>query len=105
MTAVYIPSPKGRNFTAEELVGRRIRIEGPANTPVAYHFLIFADDELVTNITKLTLSIEPDSLIEATITLLRSDLSTENMETMPTETVTLRDDIELSFSAIASEVS
>jgi hypothetical protein len=29
MASLHMERPQGRNFTAEELIGRRIRIEGP----------------------------------------------------------------------------
>lgn len=98
---------KGRDFTAEELVGRQIRIEGPhprkKSPPIGHQLLIIADDEEVNNATKLELSIVPDSIIEAKITLWRRDLQ-DSKGNVPTEVVTLRDNIELSFSAIVSEV-
>jgi hypothetical protein len=107
MGAIRLEHAKGRNFTAEELVGRQIRIEGPVpkrgTQPIGYNMLIVADDESIDNACKLELSIEPDAVIEARVTLYRFDLATAE-ERVPTEVVTLRDNIEVSFSAIVSEV-
>lgn len=96
---------KGHNFTSEELLGRQIRIEGPYRdkkhlVPTGMNMMIIADDEQVENACKLELMIEPDSIVEAKITLYRLDLPDA-----PQETITLRDDISVSFSAIVSEVS
>ena len=99
---------KGRNFTAEELIGRTIRIESPApkkgTPPNGRGIRIFADQETVDNACKLELSIEPNAVVEAKVTLYRLDLATVEDEDVPTEVVTLRDNIEVSFSAIVSEV-
>lgn len=98
-----IQRAKGRNFTAEELIGRRIRIEGPApkrkDLPTGHTIMIIADDELVDNAFKVDLTLEANELVQAKIWLYRLDLADA-----PIETITLRDDIELSFSAIVSEV-
>jgi hypothetical protein len=105
MGVIRLETSKGRNFTAEELIGRQIRIEGPAKrgkVPTGYKMLIIADDEEVNNACKLELSIEPDAVVEAKVTLWRFDLATE--EGLPTEVAVLRDNIEVSFSAIVSEV-
>jgi len=104
--AVMRGLPEGRDFTAEELIGRNIRIEGPVpkrgTAPIGVGMMVIADDEMVGNVTKVVLSMEPCSIIEATLTLWRFDQATE--QGVPTEEVTLRDNIELSFSAIVSEV-
>lgn len=104
--AVVREAPTRHTFTAEELIGRQIRIEGPVPSrkrpPTGHSLRIIADDESVSNACKLELVIEPTGLIEAKITLWRFDQGTE--EGVPTEEVTLRDNIELSFSAIVSEV-
>ncbi len=108
MVTIQAGGAKGRNFTAEELVGRRVRIECPApkknGLPVAHALIIIADDETVDNACKLELIVEPQDIIQVKITLYRFDL-VEPDGPCPTEKVTLRDNIELSFSAIVSEVS
>jgi len=100
--AVVQEYPKGRDFTAEELIGRQIRIEGPVpkrgTPPIGVGMMVIADDEMVGNVTKVVLNIEPCSIVEATLTLWTTGRD------VPTEEVTLRDNIELSFSAIVSEV-
>lgn len=104
--AVLRETPRGRDFTAEELIGRQIRIEGPVPkrkaSPTGFGMRVIADDEFVGNVSKIVLSIEPSSIVEATLTLWRFDQATE--QDVPTQEVTLRDNIELSFSAIVSEV-
>lgn len=93
-------SLKGRDFTAEELIGRTIRIEAPGPTrtkPMGYAVMVLADGEMVNNVLNLELAIEPNAVVEARLTLDRG-------KTAEPETVTLRDNIELSFSAIVSEV-
>jgi hypothetical protein len=102
--AVIHSDTRGRDFTAEELIGQRIRIEGPVSTkipPVGYAMMIIADDEMVNNVTKLELAVDPCSIIEAKLTLYH-DETTENKPM--TEEVTLRDNINVSFSSIVSEV-
>lgn len=103
MASIQIQRTSGRNFTAEELVGRRIRIEGPVpkknGVPIGYGMMVIADDEMVDNACKIELIIEPANVVEAKITLYRLDLPD-----VPTETITVRDDIEVSFSAYVSEV-
>ena len=98
-------SSQGRDFTAEELIGKHVRIEcpdpGAKGVPVGYFLTITADGERVNNICKLGLTVEPDSIIEVTLTLYQGE-TVENKAR--TSEVTLRDHIELSFSAIASEV-
>jgi hypothetical protein len=105
MASLHREASKGRDFTTEELIGRRIRIEGPVpkrqSPPVGYAMMVIADDEMVDNVSKVVLTIEPNAIVEATLTLYRGE--TAENETM-TQEVTLRDDIELSFSAIVSEV-
>lgn len=91
--------PKGRDFTTEELIGRTIRIESVAMEPVGRAIAVTADGEMIGNCGKIVLSIEPDSIVEATLTLFRFD-----KEDAPTEEVTLRDNVEVSFSAVVSEV-
>lgn len=106
MTAIQAGT-KGRNFTAEELVGRRVRIECPSpkkkGLPVAHALMIVADDEMVGNACRLELIVEPNDIIQVKITLYRFD-PVEPDGPCPTEEVILRDNIELSFSAIVSEV-
>lgn len=103
MASIQIQRTKGRNFTAEELVGRRIRIEGPVpkrnGVPIGHAMMVIADDEMVDNACKIELIIEPANVVEAKITLYRLDLPNA-----PMETITVRDDIEVSFSAYVSEV-
>ena len=94
---------RGRDFTAQELIGRRIRIEGPGpkdgKPPIGYAMMVLADGEMITNVVKLVLTIEPCAVVEAILSLgNRAD-----WEVQPEE-VALRDNIEVSFSAIASEV-
>jgi hypothetical protein len=105
MTSVQTGDSKGRDFTAEELVGMRIRIEGPVPKhgapPVGYAMMVLADDEMINNVSKIVLTIEPNAIVEATLTLYRGE-TVENEAI--TEEVMLRDNIELSFSAIVSEV-
>jgi hypothetical protein len=107
MIRSQLESSRGRNFTAEELMGRQIRIESLApkreTSPTGYAMMIIADDEVVNNAGKLELSIEPDAVIEARVTLYRLDLATAEGRA-PTEVAVLRDNIEMSFSAIVSEV-
>ena len=107
MAVLEVGTSKGRDFTASELVGRQIRIEGPVpkkNPPIGYQMYILADDEAVNNAFKLELIIDPCSVVEAKITLYRFDLHKEPYGDVPTEVVTLRDNVEVSFSAIVSEV-
>lgn len=108
MVAVEHALPQGRDFTAGELIGRTVRIECPIpakdGRPVARTLAIFADGELVANACKLELVVEPAAVIAATITLVRLDQVSSHDQTVPTEQVTLRDNIELSFSAVVSEV-
>jgi hypothetical protein len=61
--------------------------------------MVIADDEMVANACKIELIIEPCSIVEAKISLYRLDLPDA-----PTEEITLRDNINLSFSAHVSEV-
>lgn len=107
MAVLRLEASGGRNFTAEELIGRQIRIEGPVpkkeTSPKGYFMMIIADDEMVNNACKLELTIEPDAVVEAKVTLYRLDLATPEERT-PTEVAVLRDNIEVSFSAIVSEV-
>ena len=92
---------RGRDFTPEELVGQRIRIEGPVKKLNGYEIMIIAGDEMVGNATRLELDITPDHVVSATITLLAGPDEHGN----PTfQRVTTQDDITLSFSAIVSEV-
>lgn len=101
--AVIQAGSKGRNFTAEELIRRRIRIECPAprkdGVPTGHTVMVIADDEQVDNAYKIDLLLEADSVVEAKIKLYRFDLPDA-----PTEEITLRDDIEVSISAIVTEV-
>lgn len=99
MASVQRVLPKGRDFTAEELTGRTIRIESVSDLPVGVGVMVTADGEMVGNVGKIVLSIEPNSIVEATLTLFRFD-----KEDVPTEEVTLRDNVEVSFSAVVSEV-
>lgn len=108
MTVIY-PGSKGRNFTAEELLGRQIRIEGPAprslEVPVGHTLMVLADDEQVNNVLKIELILEPSSIVEARLTLFRKDRITRDIQKsgeVPTEEVTLRDDVRVSLSAIVS---
>ncbi|SRR6266516_4041628 len=99
MVAVHTQHSKGRDFTAEELIGRRIRIEGPVPKkslpPIGISMMVIADGEMVGNVLKIVLTIEPNNIVKATLTRFHSR--------QPTEEITLRDDIEVSFSAIVSE--
>jgi hypothetical protein len=105
--AVIQPGSKGRDFTAEELIGRRIRIEGPVpkknGLPTGNVIRIIADDEEVGNAFKAIISLEANELTEAKIWLYRFDM-VEPDGPCPVEKVTLRDNIEISFSAYISEV-
>jgi hypothetical protein len=57
MASLHMERPQGRNFTAEELIGRRIRIDGPVpkrgDLPTGRTIQIIADDELVDNAYKV----------------------------------------------------
>lgn len=107
MAVLQRESPEGRNFTADELIGRQIRIEGTmpkrGMPPTGHDMMVFADGEVVSNACRLELSIEPDAVVEAKVTLYRFDPVTKE-ELHPPEVVVLRNNIEVSFSAIASEV-
>jgi hypothetical protein len=107
MAVLQRETPKGRDFTAEELIGRQIRIEGPVPkrriSPLGHAMMVIADDEMVNNACKIELAIEPCGIVEAKITLYRFDRATKDPG-VPTEEITLRDNIEVSFSAIVSEV-
>ena len=91
----------GRDFTAEELIGRQIRIEGPVPDkhvpPAGYAMRVIADGEVVTNVFKFVLTIATDCVVEAILTLSHDGMEED-------EEITLRDNIELSFSAFVSEV-
>ena len=83
---------KGRNFTAEELIGRRISvIETIGNAA-----MVLADDEMVGNVSKFVLTVAQNNVTEAVLTLCHPD--------QPVEEILLRDYIVASFTAIASEV-
>ena len=102
-------SSQGRDFTAEELIGKHVRIEcpdpGAKGVPVGYFLTITADGERVNNICKLGLMVEPDSIIEVKLLLCHRNQTAEKIfDIEKFEEVTLRDNLELSFSAIASEV-
>jgi hypothetical protein len=105
--AVIQQGARGRDFTAEELTGRQIRIEGPVpkknGLPNGNTIRIVADDEEVGNAFKAIISLGAGELTEATIWLYRFD-SVKPDGPCPVEKVTLRDNIELSFSAYISEV-
>lgn len=105
--AVVQPGIRGRDFTADELIGRQIRIEGPVpkknGSPNGNAIRIIADDEEVGNAFKAIISLEANELTEATIWLYQFD-RVEPDGPCPVEKVTLRDNIELSFSAYVSEV-
>ncbi|SRR6266480_2035328 len=105
MTVIHSYEGESRAFTAEELIGRQIRIESPVPKegmpPLGIGMMIIADNELVNNALKLELSIEPNAIVEAILTLYQGE--TPENEAI-TERVTLRDNIAMSFSAIASEV-
>lgn len=99
--AVVHGGPKGRDFTADELAGRTIRIEGPVpprnGSPIGHAMMVIADDEMVGNVTRLELNIEPCAIVEAKITLVDTKTGVE-------EVVTVRDDIQVSFSAVVEEI-
>ena len=105
MASVQTGDSKGRDFTAEELVGMRIRIVGPVPKhgapPVGYVMMVLADDEMINNVSKIVLTIEPNAIVEATLTLYRGETAENESRT---EEITLRNDIEVSFSAFVSEV-
>ncbi len=94
-----------RDFTAKELIGQHIRIECPAlkdgKPPMGYAVAVLTDGGMINNVLKLTLTIEPNAVVEAVLTLYLGE-TVENE--VRTEEVTLRDNIEVSFSAIVSEV-
>lgn len=107
MAVIQASTSKGRDFTAEELIGRRVRFEAPVKSkkiPMGYELLVIADDEAVNNVSKIVLTLKPDAVIEAIVTLYRFDLVTKNMVSTPIEEVVLRDNLEVSFSAIVSEI-
>lgn len=103
MAVIEVGTSKGRDFTASELVGRQIRIEGPVpkkNPPIGYQMYILADDEHVNNVLRVDLIIAPNSVVEAKLTLYHGTMA--HGEPI-IEVVTLRDNVEVSFSAIVSE--
>lgn len=105
--AVIQPGTKGRDYTAEELIGRRIRIVGPVPTgnvsPIGHAIMILTEDEMIGNVLKVELTLDPCSVVEAKITLARLD-KTAPYAPLVTEEIILRDNVEVSFSAIVSEV-
>lgn len=105
--AVIQAGTKGRDFTAEELIGRQIRIEGPVprkkGLPTGHSIRLIADDEEIDNAFKVELLLEANEIVTAKISLYRLDKA-EPDKPCPVEEVTLRDDIEVSFSAYASEM-
>lgn len=90
--AVLHEGPSGRDFKASELAGQQIRIEIP---PDVRAVMVTADGEVVGNVSKIVLTAERNSIVEATLTLSHEH---------ETEEVVLRDNVEFSFSAIAEEV-
>lgn len=108
MVGLQATTPKGRDFTAKELIERRIRIESPypkkSGCPVGHAVMVIADDQIVNNVVKIELTIEPAALVEATLTLTRFDLLQEGDALLPTEQAIVRDNVDLSFSAIVAEV-
>jgi hypothetical protein len=104
--AAIQPGTRGRDFTAEELIGRRVRIVGPVPTgnkpPIGHAMMVVADDEMVDNVLRIELVIDPCSVVEAKLTLAHLDKAVP-YGPIPTEEVVLRDHVEVSFSAIVSE--
>ena len=92
-----------RNYTAEELIGREIRIEGPVRTPVGHKILVIADDEEIGNVAKIELVMEPHEYIKAKLTLWRFDLFT--VKDPLVVDVHQTSDVNVSFSAIVDEAS
>ena len=87
----------GRDFTPEELVGRKIRIEGPSDNLAGHSVLIKTDGVLVENAVRLELDIVPNQGITATVTLLvPPDYKRRG--------VILQEDVEVLFSAYTSRV-
>ena len=83
-----------REHTAADLLGRLIRIEGPAKTANSRKVLVIADDEQIENCTKIELTILPREVITAKLTLTHispyeetpdggthADVTTETFET------------------------
>jgi hypothetical protein len=108
MAVIHVPKGNGRDFTAEELIGKQIRIEGPApkygKPPIGYAMSVFADGEMVNNVIKIVLTIEPTAVVEAILTLVFVNRTKwEAHAEVPPEEITLRENIEFSFSALVSE--
>jgi hypothetical protein len=104
MAALQRETSNGRDFTAEELIGRQIRIECPTYVvPTGRTLAITADGEQINNACKLVLTAAADAITEIKLTLYRFDLVTKDPG-VPTEEITLQDNIEVSLSAIVSEV-
>lgn len=109
MAVIHVPEGTGRDFTAEELIGKHIRIEGPVpkdgKPPIGYAMSVFADGKMVNNVFKIVLTIEPTSVVEAILTLYPADRTKwQALADTQVEEVTLRENIEFSFSAVVSEV-
>jgi hypothetical protein len=105
MAVLQRETPKGRDFTAEELIGRQIRVECPTYVvPTGRTLTITADGEQINNACKLVLTAAADAITEMKLTLYRFDWATEDFRVPPTEEITLQDNIEASISAIVSEV-
>lgn len=83
---------KGRNFTASELIGRRISVLETIGNAAT----VLADDEVVGNVSKFVLTMAQNNVTEAVLTLYHPD--------QPAEEIILRDYIVASFTAIVSEV-
>ena len=95
--------PKGRNFTAEELVGKTIRIVSPdGKLPVGHAITITADGEHVANAYKVTVVMEASAITQAIIRLYRLDLDSAEREDVPTEVAVAYENIEIAVSAIVS---
>ncbi len=93
------------DFTAETLLGRHIRIEGPVpkkgNAPTGHKIRITADDELVDNAYKVTLILEAAEITQANIMLYRLDLPDAPSE----EAIVQGRDVEVSFTSVVTEVA
>ncbi|SRR6266487_5589074 len=88
-------------YSAQELLGRHIRIEGPVKTPIGHRLLVIADDERIDNVERIDLLMLPGELIEAKLTLYMG-VSAEHKAMHEEYTA---DDVSVSFSAIVTEAS
>lgn len=97
---------QGRDFTAEELLGRHIRIEGPVpkkgKEPLGFEIMVIADDEMVGNVARIELVLDPCELVTAKLTLIHPNQPASG--DLLTEEVTLSRNVDVSLTASVWEV-